>query len=91
MGNEIQIQEIHDRVRRMETLLFKIAEASGITKEKERVTEVLDNGDVRLIGYDVTLSRIRKDLKEANKFEPGTVVGLWIRKEYVGEVMFYNS
>ena len=90
MSAEIQVQEIHDRVRRMETLLFKIAEASGVTKEKERVAEVLDNNDVRIIGYDVTLSRIKKELEAAGEFKPGVVVGLWIRKDYVGEVMFYS-
>ncbi len=92
MNIEDKVQEIHDRVRRMETLLFKLAEQSGVTRTTvEPVVEILDSGDIRVIGYDVTLARIKRELKTTGKFKVDMTVGIWVGDDYIGEVVFCES
>lgn len=62
MNNQTEqlLQEIADRTRRTETNLHKMREHFGIAGATNGHVSIVGHNAVRVQGYDVTLSQIRK-------------------------------
>ena len=65
-----QVAEISDRTRRTETNMHKMREHMGIAGPASNHVSIIGHNAVRVQGYDVTLSQIRKALLATPGHEP---------------------
>jgi len=84
-----QINEIQDRTRRTETNMHKIRECLGMEAPgaKQQV-KVIDKHTVEVQGYDVTLSRIKRELQTANVFELYLIVDVMLAGKTISQISF---
>jgi len=85
----LQINEIQDRTRRTETNMHKIRECLGMEAPgaKQQV-KVIDRHTVEVQGYDVTLSRIKRELQTASVFELFLVVDVMLADKTIAQINF---
>jgi len=86
--NEENLLEIAARSRRMETALFRIGEHMGIEKPNTNAIVVLGPREVKVRGFDITLSKIKQEMIRAGMLEIGTPVSVLKDGQEIAVVMF---
>jgi hypothetical protein len=67
---ENNIDEIMSRNRRIETALYRISEHMGVERPNDvKAVVVVSPIEIHVRGYDVTLSKIKREMESANMFE----------------------
>ena len=85
---EEQVDEIQSRARRMETMLHKLRESLGVADGGQEHVEVLNKGEVKVAGFDVTLSQIKRALQKAEMYTPDEIVSIRVGDELIAEITF---
>lgn len=84
-----QVKEIFARQRRMETMLYKIAEASGVANPKESGKVVMRTStSVEIAGLDTPIGHIKRALEETSNYPPQDLVGVYFRDVLIAEIDF---
>lgn len=85
--NDENLLEIAARSRRMETALFRIGEHMGIEKQTGAVIAVSPR-EVKVRGFDITLSKIKQEMFRADMLQFGTPVSVLKDGQEIAVVMF---
>jgi exonuclease VII large subunit len=85
--NEENLMEVAARSRRMETALFRISEHMGIEKQTGAVT-VVSPREVKVRGFDITLSKIKQEMSRNDMLQVGTPVSVLKDGQEIAVVMF---
>ena len=86
--NEENLLEIAARSRRMETALFRISEHMGIEKPNTNAIVVSSPREVKVRGFDITLSKIKQEMTRDGMLEIGTPVSVLKDGQEIAVVMF---
>jgi hypothetical protein len=84
---EENMNEVAARSRRMETALFRIGEHLGIEKQTGAVT-VVSPREVKVHGFDITLSKIKQEMSRNDMLQIGTPVSVLKDGQEIAVVMF---
>ena len=87
----IQIDEVFARQRRIETLLHRVAEQIGVTRQPMQQRVALRTAtSVEAQGWDTPIGHIKRALEETGNFPPTDLVGVYIRDALVAEIDFIS-
>lgn len=85
---EENLHETAARTRRMETALFRIGEHLGIEKQNTGAVVVVSEREVKVRGFDITLSKIKQEMSRVGMLQLNTPVSIIKDGREIAVVMF---